>query len=172
MFTIPNFLSLLRIPLAFCFLQANPFLRAVAVIIAMVTDCLDGFIARRFKMQSKWGVFLDPAMDKFFVLFIVATFMRENSLGVLEAMALLSRDFAVVLFGLYLTTRRQLWNYKFRSIWCGKATTALQFVVLLLLNFGVVIPFWVYSAFIGLGALALVELYLPTATRVYSKIGN
>lgn len=170
MITIPNVLSLLRIPLALCFLQINPFIRALAVIIAMITDCLDGFIARRFQMGSKVGIFLDPLMDKFFVLFVVGTFIFEGNLGIAEAMALISRDFAVALFGIYLAASGRLWHYQFRSIWCGKATTALQFVVLLLLNFGIMVPMWLYGAFIALGGLAMIELYIPTATQVYGKI--
>lgn len=170
MITFPNFLSILRIPLAFCFLQTNPIIRAISILCAMTTDCLDGFIARRYKMISRTGVFLDPLMDKFFVLFIVTTFILEQKLGITEALALLSRDFAVVLFGFYLTATGQLWSYRFRSIWCGKATTALQFIVLLLLSFGIDISIWVYGAFIALGGLALLELYLPTATNVYSKL--
>jgi phosphatidylglycerophosphate synthase len=136
----------------------------------MITDGLDGFIARRFKMSSKLGVFLDPLMDKFFVLFIVIIFILEGKLTYPAVMALMSRDFAVALFGIYLASSGRLWNYRFRSIWCGKATTALQFIVLMLLNFGVAIPIWLYGAFIGLGGLALVELYLPTATQIYAKL--
>lgn len=172
MFTIPNLLSILRAPLALCFLQTNPFIRALAIVAAMISDCLDGYIARRFKMVSKAGTFLDPLMDKFFVLFIAFTFIFEGKLQIPEALALVSRDFAVVLFGIYLASTGKLSQYRFRSIWCGKATTALQFVVLLLLNFGIVIPIWLYGAFIALGGLALVELYLPTATQVYSKIDH
>lgn len=172
MFNIPNFLSLLRAPLALCFLQANPLIRAGALIAAMISDCLDGYIARRFKMVSKVGTFLDPLMDKFFVLFIACTFIYEGKLGIPETLALISRDFAVVLFGIYLASTGKLSQYRFRSIWCGKATTALQFVVLLLLNFGIIIPIWLYSAFIALGGLALFELYLPTATQVYRQIDS
>jgi len=172
MITIPNFLSFLRAPLALCFLQVNPLIRAAALVAAMISDCLDGYVARRFKMVSKAGTFLDPLMDKFFVLFIAFTFIYEGKLGIPEALALISRDFAVALFGIYLAATGKLWHYRFRSIWCGKATTALQFIVLLLLNFGIIIPIWLYGAFIALGGLALVELYLPTATQVYSKLDS
>lgn len=164
MITIPNILSLLRLPLALCFLGSHTFLRAFALLGAMATDGLDGFIARRFKMGSKLGVFLDPLMDKFFVFFVISIFVVEDRMSIPAVFTLMSRDIAVALFGFYLFTTGRMWNYRFKSFWCGKASTALQFIVLLLINFGVVIPIWLYASFIGLGGLALIELYLPTAT--------
>lgn len=170
MLTVPNIVSLLRLPLALVFIQHNPILRAAAIVIAMITDWMDGFLARRYQLVSRAGTFLDPLMDKFFVLFVVITLIREDSLGIVSAATLVSRDFAVLLFGFYLTATGRLSTYRFRSIWSGKASTALQFIVLLLLNFGVVIPAWFYSVFILLGGLALFELYLPTATQSYGKL--
>lgn len=162
MITIPNLLSLLRFPLAFVFLQTNPALRGAAILAAMISDGLDGFIARKFNMTSKSGVFIDPVMDKFFVLFVITTFIYEGSMGLFEAAAFICRDFSVLLFGIYLGLTNQIKNYTFRSIWCGKATTFLQFIVLLGLNFGFAIPSYCYLVFVLLGLLALVELYLPS----------
>lgn len=139
--------------------------RAVAVCFAMVTDGLDGYIARRYKMTSPVGTFLDPLMDKFFVLFVVVTLIGEERISVPETVALFCRDFSVILFGLYLAISSKLGDYRFRSIWCGKATTFLQFLVLLALTFGFAIPNYFYFIFIGLGLLALVELYLPLQSQ-------
>jgi phosphatidylglycerophosphate synthase len=131
----------------------------------MITDGLDGFLARRYDMKSKVGVFLDPVMDKFFVIFIVVTFINEGSLGIYEALALICRDFSVVIFGIYLSFAGKLTSYRFRSIWCGKATTFLQFFALLGLTFGLAIPSFFYTVFIILGLLALAELYIPLTSR-------
>lgn len=165
MITVPNFLSLLRVPLALVFLQSNPIWRALAIVAAMITDGLDGFLARRYDMKSKVGVFLDPVMDKFFVIFIAVTFINEGSLGIYEALALICRDFSVVIFGIYLSFAGKLTSYRFRSIWCGKATTFLQFFALLGLTFGFAIPSIFYTIFIILGLLALAELYIPLTSR-------
>ncbi len=111
-------------------------------------------------MESRVGVILDPLADKFFVLFIIGIFCLEGRLSYAEAITLFSRDFAVVLFGFYLLLAGQLTSYRFRAIWCGKASTFFQFLVLLGLNFNVAIPSYAYSVFILLGVLALCELYL------------
>jgi len=157
--TLSNFLSLMRAPLALLFMIDNPFCRTFAIIFAMATDCLDGYLARRFRMTSQIGAFLDPLMDKFFVFFAVSVFINEGNLHIWEALSLISRDFAVLLFGLYLALRGSWSNFQFRSIWSGKITTTLQFFVLLGLTFHIAMPVYIFWCFIALGILALSELY-------------
>jgi CDP-diacylglycerol--glycerol-3-phosphate 3-phosphatidyltransferase len=98
-------------------------------------------------------------MDKFFVFFAVSMLISEGQLQLWEAIALISRDFSVLLFGLYLTLRRSWSNFQFRSIWSGKITTTLQFLVLLGLIFHFTIPLYIFWCFIALGVLALFGLY-------------
>lgn len=158
--TIPNILSILRIPLALLFLHQNILYRSFAIIFAMITDCLDGFLARRYKISSKIGTTLDPITDKFFVMFVLGVFLTEDRLTLWDAAAFICRDFSVVLFGIYLALTGNLTTYRFRAIWCGKITTTLQFVVLLGLTFQYEIPGYLYTSFIVLGLMALVELYV------------
>ena len=40
-------------------------------VIAAFTDFLDGFIARKFNLKSKFGAFLDPVTDKLMVMSIL-----------------------------------------------------------------------------------------------------
>lgn len=162
MVTIPNIISLIRFPLALLFLQNNPFYRTLAILLAMFSDGLDGYIARKYNLKSAFGVLLDPLMDKFFVLFCLGIFISEDKLTLWEAAAFICRDFSVLFFGIYLALRGHLSSYRFRSIWCGKLTTFLQFSVLLALTLDLAIPSFAFTIFIVLGLLALVELYLPT----------
>lgn len=158
-FTPSNFLSLARGPLALLFMVDNAVYRSIAILLAMVTDSLDGYLARRWRMTSQVGAFLDPLMDKLFVLTVAVIFIQEGRLELWEALALISRDFAVLLFGIYLAFKGSWSTFKFRSIWSGKITTALQFFVLLGMTFHYVIPFYLFYSFIFLGILALCELY-------------
>lgn len=159
MLTLPNILSLLRIPLAFIFLQGNPFFRALAILLALISDGLDGYIARRYKLASPIGTLIDPMTDKFFVFFVLSVLISEQRLTWEEGGILFCRDIAVMLYGVYLVLRNRLMNYRFRSIWCGKITTVLQLMVLLALTFNVQFPSYAYGIFILLGILAFVELY-------------
>ncbi len=66
-YNIPNFLSFYRI-LSFPFilflgLGKQEYLFAIFLIINLVTDVLDGFIARRFNMQTEFGARLDSIAD-------------------------------------------------------------------------------------------------------------
>jgi len=160
MFTLPNLITLLRFPLALAFLQDNPVWRGLALLLAMLTDGLDGYCARRYGKISRVGTFLDPLADKFFVFFVLGILLSENKIGSWEAMTMLCRDFSVILFGFYLAWKGTLAAYQFRAIWCGKIATALQFAVLLGLAFHANIPAFVYISFIFLGLFALIELYL------------
>ncbi len=159
MITLSNILSSLRAPLAFAFLSASPIVRCVAIIMAMVTDFLDGYFARRFRNTSQLGAVLDPLMDKFFVVFILVIFYLEGRMTPLEMVAMLGRDIAVILFGLYLHLTGEYAVYQFRSIWAGKVTTTLQFFVLIALTFGYAVPAWLFAVFAVLGFFALIELY-------------
>jgi len=157
--TFSNFLSLLRGPFAFLFMIDHSFYRGLAIVLAMATDILDGYLARRFNTTSQVGAVLDPLMDKFFVFFAIGILIHEGSLEIWQALALISRDFAVLLFGLYLALRGTWSNFQFRSIWCGKITTTLQFFVLLSLVFHFAVPIYIFLCFIVLGIFALFELY-------------
>ncbi len=159
MFTIPNILSLLRLPLAFVFLQPHPTYRAYALILALVTDGLDGFIARRYRITNPLGTLLDPLMDKFFVFFVFAVFISENRLSWEQACCLISRDFALVFYGCYLALKKNLDIARFRAIWSGKITTVLQLIVILCLTFYEAVWPFIYNISLILGVVAFFELY-------------
>ena len=159
-FSFHNFLSFCRFPLAFVFLSDDITLRATAIVLAILTDTLDGYIARRCNDTSQFGAMLDPLADKFFVMFALFFLYKESLLTYREIMAMLCRDFSVTIFGFYLWYKGQLGKYQFRSIWCGKATTTLQFLVLLALLFQVQLPTYLFASFIALGIAALVELVI------------
>ncbi|MGA8165444.1 MAG: CDP-alcohol phosphatidyltransferase family protein [Waddliaceae bacterium] len=159
-FTIPNVLSLLRLPLAFLFLNQHLMGRAIAIFLAMFSDGLDGFLARKYRQSSQLGTLLDPLMDRFFVFFVVGVLYQEGKLSALEVSTLICRDLSVLLFGCYLVLTGKLTTYRFRAIWCGKVTTFLQFMLFLGLTFQIEIPSFVFVIFVFFGALVLVELYL------------
>jgi cardiolipin synthase (CMP-forming) len=70
-FTIPNLLSLLRMalvpPFIIALLNGQMKRALLIVVVAGVSDALDGFIARFFHQQSLLGSYLDPLADKLLV---------------------------------------------------------------------------------------------------------
>ncbi|MCB1579304.1 MAG: CDP-diacylglycerol--glycerol-3-phosphate 3-phosphatidyltransferase [Rhodospirillales bacterium] len=105
MWTIPNILTigrmaLLPVMVALFFL---PFAWAAwtclgLYIIGAVTDFLDGWIARRFNLQSEFGAMIDPISDKVFVVTIMLMLVavgRIDGLMVLSVVIIIVREFTV-----------------------------------------------------------------------------
>lgn len=159
MLSLSNGLSFLRAPLALLFLSESMTLRVVAVVLAMLTDSIDGYLARRRQSVTRFGAILDPAMDKFFVFFVLSILFFEDRLKLWEAFAMISRDFSLCVFGIYLSVTGLWKTYSCRSIRWGKATTALQFITLTGLTLHYTYSKYLYSVFILFGLLAFGELY-------------
>ena len=84
---LPNIITLSRIPLMFLVVwlmyQGWPGAATLAFwlfIVAAVGDWLDGYIARKRKLVSTFGKFMDALTDKIFVIGImIALRARENN---------------------------------------------------------------------------------------------
>ncbi|MDE3045093.1 MAG: CDP-alcohol phosphatidyltransferase family protein [Verrucomicrobiota bacterium] len=159
MITISNSLSLIRAPLAFLFLQESPGIRLFAIILAMITDSVDGYFARKSKSVSRLGAILDPAMDKFFVYVALAILFSEASIGLFEILAMLSRDIALCLYGMGMLIAGRWKSIVFRAIRWGKVTTALQFILLMGSVIGISFPWYVFATLILMGWFAFLELF-------------
>lgn len=159
MFNLSNSLSLLRAPLALLFLLESPSLRLMAILLAMLTDSIDGYLARRSKTTSRFGAVLDPAMDKFFVFFALGVLFMEGKMELWQLLMMVSRDFALCLFGLYLSLSGLWQTYEFRAIRWGKISTALQFFVLIGVTLGYTMPTFLYYSFVAFAVFGLYELF-------------
>jgi cardiolipin synthase len=136
---IPNLLSAARLALApylFALLWRREYTLALAVcVIAGLTDGLDGLLARRMRVSSRLGAYLDPIADKILLSGAFLTLALDGAIERWLAAIVLGRDGLILLmvagaFG--LTSIRSFPP----SIW-GKASTAAQiaFIGLLLAHF-------------------------------------
>lgn len=166
MFSLTNGLTLLRAPLALLFLLENPFVRISAILLAMLTDSFDGYLARRFKQTSKLGAILDPMMDKFFVFFILIVFLIESKLAPWQVCSMISRDFFLCIFASYLAVSGNWQAFQFKSIRWGKITTALQFFVLIALTLSTPVSPVIFGVFVLFGTLAFIELCRTKISRL------
>jgi len=98
---LPNALSMARIvvmPLLAIFIEKQMGLAALSVLIAAgITDWLDGWLARKMKLETAFGKLLDPVADKIFLCVAVIYLMHhpEAKLGPGLATLLLAREFLV-----------------------------------------------------------------------------
>ncbi|MBE6423892.1 CDP-diacylglycerol--glycerol-3-phosphate 3-phosphatidyltransferase [Succinivibrio dextrinosolvens] len=87
MCNIPNILTLIRLVLipAFIVLFYMPsdlsnFYAAIVFVIAAFTDFLDGYLARRMRLTTKFGSFFDPVADKIIVCTALVLIVEHYSL--------------------------------------------------------------------------------------------
>ena len=110
--TIPNALSLLRlllpIPFAYVMTAGVPDAKwwAVGIIVlGVITDKLDGDIARWLHCESEWGRILDPLADKVAVGVIALTLLWLGLVPAWFVVLLLARDLLILAGGLYIRKR-------------------------------------------------------------------
>lgn len=158
---IPNAMSLLRVGLAIAF----PFLpqswRLAALIVAALSEWLDGRLSRRWQVESTFGRMLDPVADKLFVGVMLATYIVEDALLIWVAGLIILRDLTVAvacLLILLFGERDELRRMKPR--WPGKITTAFQFAFLLSLVIVEETLLWLAIPTIAISAVAAVDYVL------------
>jgi len=70
-------------------------LAAFVVILAGISDLLDGWLARKWEIESLMGKFLDPIADKLFLMVGLVMLMQLGRVPAWLVIALLSREFLI-----------------------------------------------------------------------------
>lgn len=162
---VPNSLSLLRGFLAVILFVDEPAVRACVLLLAAITDFLDGFLARRWKQTSRFGTIIDPITDKLFVLVALGIFFAEGRLESWQLATFFFRDISLLLFTGWLLLARKFHAWTISSFLCGKITTALQFFVLLGVSLQIEVPVVLYYLMATAGAFSLAELFVLMRLR-------
>ncbi|MDR9419821.1 CDP-diacylglycerol--glycerol-3-phosphate 3-phosphatidyltransferase [Gracilimonas sp.] len=132
---IPNILSGLRMILApvflFMYIQDELIWRSLSIAVfavAALTDYFDGKIARYYKLESEFGVFLDPLADKFltFAGFLCLPFLDTTQFPWWAVIVIVSRDIAVTGLRLYAGKK----NISMETRVTAKAKTLVQMIFL------------------------------------------
>jgi phosphatidylglycerophosphate synthase len=174
--TLPNLMSLSRIPLGglFWFVLArgssSPVVPLVVLAVAAATDVLDGAVARRRHGVNPPGVgaWLDPICDKLFVgAVLVALYAQRraplSTLALIVTRELLQLPMAL-LYRTSVTLRRWL-HYDFRASWLGKAATVAQFLAVSALVLAHPMATALAEVAFALGLLALAD-YIRRAVAI------
>jgi len=101
-FNLPNTISLVRIgviPILFLLLLSpGPLMSlviAIFFIIAALTDLLDGYVARRYRITTTMGKFLDPIADKLIVNTAMIMLIPIGRIPTWIVAVIIIRDFIV-----------------------------------------------------------------------------
>lgn len=135
-FTISNLLSASRIflviPMGYCLVLDFPFHRlwtAGIIVIAVATDFLDGFLARKLHQVTDFGKIIDPLADKIGIGIYAVLMAWTGDMPVWFVVFVLLRDLLIFIGGLYIRRKKKIIP---QSNWPGKIAVALVALVFFL----------------------------------------
>ena len=136
---IPNFLTSTRILLVPVFLYClftdfshGKLLALIVFLSAAITDAYDGKIARKYDIESKFGVFFDPLADK---LLVLSAFYGFMFLPVLSTTVKLWMIILISFRDILVTLIRTLMQYKGVTMITSKAGKLKTFLQITTINF-------------------------------------
>lgn len=170
-FSIPNLLSLSRVfltPVIGYFLWRGDdratVIALVLIILAAVTDGLDGYLARKLGQISDLGIALDPVADKIFagVLVILLVLFRDFPLWL--AAVIVGRDLLIMVGGGLIIRQRKVTvpsnltgKYAFAVIAVLLASHVIRF------EFGIVFMTYLTVLFVFLSVLSYFRIFVVMA---------
>ncbi len=123
-FTVSNFISASRIimviPMGYCLLTEFPHHRlwtAGVIIVAVATDFLDGFLARKLHQVTDFGKIIDPLADKIGIGAYAVFLAITGDIPLWFIIFVLLRDILILSGGLYIHHNKKIVP---QSNWPGK----------------------------------------------------
>ncbi|MGN1048451.1 MAG: CDP-alcohol phosphatidyltransferase family protein [Eubacteriales bacterium] len=172
-FTIPNLFTYARVILipiivwTYCKLEMYR-LSALLVALSGITDCADGFIARKYNMITDFGKIIDPIADKLTQITVIACLTYRFRLMIVLVALLVVKELCVGIMGLAVVRTTDVVE---GSRWYGKAATILFYFIIVLL-LAVPMPEWtsnllIFCCLAGM-TLSLI-LYVVRYASILSK---
>ncbi len=167
---IPNAITIAR------FLMIPPFVVLLALAsgghdwvsgilfgVAGISDQIDGWLARRWKVESEFGKYADPLADRLMIDAAVILLVVADRLPWVALAVIVARDGLLVVGTRFVLPR----GYEFSVSFLGKAATwvlyaAVAFVIVT--HDGTGWPLWVFWAGLGM-AVGAGGLYVASAWR-------
>lgn len=128
---IPLIVGLFYLPVA---PATQNLVATVLFVLVALTDWADGYLARRMKLTSSFGAFLDPVADKFLVCAALLVLVHLGRLHALIALVIIGREIAISALREWMAQIGASGSVAVHRV--GKAKTAVQMVA---------IPFLLYD---------------------------
>ncbi len=135
---IPNFLSFLRIffvlPIIYTLQSELYLLAAFLFFLSSITDFMDGYLARKYELESELGAFLDLIADKILVVTILVwlVFIYANQALTILSILIILREIIITSFRYFLVLNNAD-SELIKANKYGKFKTAFQFFSIFLL---------------------------------------
>ena len=125
---IPNVLTVLRLllaPLTALLIMQADFGAALFVFaFAGASDAADGYLAKRFRLESRFGAWLDPAADKLLMLFCFISLSTIMVVPKWLTLIVIARDLVIVI-GVFIARLFAL-RIRIEPLPIGKISTIVQ----------------------------------------------
>lgn len=168
---IPNALTILRLALIPLFvglmLADDPANWPAGIVfwVAGVTDQVDGFLARRWQVESQFGKIADPLADRLMIDAAAVMLWATGRLPWYAALVILARD-VIMVAGYRLVVGR---GYDFEVTRVGKLATWVLYAAitfLILTGEGTDWPVWLFWAGVVLALVAAAQYVLKARREV------
>ena len=103
------------------------------VLLAGVSDILDGYIARRYNLTTELGAMLDPLADKLMMLTVFLSLLISTRISIWAGIAIIIRDVGMIIGSAIFHFRGKK---TVPANVLGKATTVLYYTAFSFLIFG------------------------------------
>ncbi|AVP55825.1 CDP-diacylglycerol--glycerol-3-phosphate 3-phosphatidyltransferase [Clostridium tetani] len=135
---IPNMLTLFRMFLIPIFIiiffsnaENNLFYSICVFLLAGITDILDGYMARKYNLITKWGIVLDPLADKLMLLTVLFCLSKANIIPMWVLIIISLKELLMIIVGGILYNK----NFIIPSNKFGKVSTLMFYISIFLLIF-------------------------------------
>lgn len=168
-------LTLSRIPIAVVFwlTYGDRWWSLSLVVLAALTDALDGTVARWVKRRtgntSTLGEWLDPVADKLFIVIVLAAIQVHDPVPWILLALICARELVLVpLVMIYRLVVHGRGKHAFQAQGVGKAATVAELaaIVAIILRSPAIAPLAIAAAVLGLTAVAL---YIVRAAHQHER---
>ena len=129
--TLPNLLSFIRLLsgpiIIWALYKSYTHIAAWVLIMACLTDALDGYIARRWNQESTLGKYLDPLADKTLMIFLLLGLYYFQKLHDFLVITAILRDACIMIGVLILRIKRK--HFTMTPLMSSKISTLLQMLL-------------------------------------------
>lgn len=136
---VPNALTVFRmvlIPLyLYIFFSPIPFHTEIAftiLILAGITDIVDGYIARKYKLVTAFGTMMDPLADKLMMMAVISSLFLTERISIWAALFFFARDIGMIVASAFFHFRGKK---TVPANAFGKLTTVLFYIAFPLVMF-------------------------------------
>ncbi|NPA52912.1 MAG: CDP-diacylglycerol--glycerol-3-phosphate 3-phosphatidyltransferase [Aquificae bacterium] len=136
MINVANLVTLSRlaiIPVLIYSIQQEIYLLSgFLVLSALVSDWLDGIIARKTNEVTQHGKLLDPAIDKIFIISVLVAFVEKHYINSYPVFLIVTREFLVTWLRSVMVNK----GIVIPAFFLGKLKTTFQLLAVFLLSIG------------------------------------